>query len=207
MSTRAYTALPGFAAPAAGYDQPFEMLEACHERVERSLGLLQRLLAHLQARGFVADEQARDAARDVMRYFDRAAPEHHADEERHVFPLARTLREAAVDAAIAQLMQDHVTFHDRWLRVREGLTQITQAADRPALGPHEAESFAGQVMAFVQGYPAHMATEHETVFPAAQRALAAQDAAPRRLREMGDEMAGRRGATRPADDADDAEGG
>ncbi|MBI5335768.1 MAG: hemerythrin domain-containing protein [Burkholderiales bacterium] len=197
MSTRASTALPGFAAPAAGYDQPFEMLEACHERVERSLGLLQRLLAHLQARGFVADEQARDAARDVMRYFDRAAPEHHADEERHVFPLARTLREPAVDAAIDRLQQDHLVFHERWLRVREGLTQIAQATDRPALGPHEAESFAQQAAAFAHGYPAHMAAEHDTVFPAAQRALAAQASAPRRLREMGDEMAGRRGAIRP----------
>lgn len=196
MSTRASNALPGFAAPAAGYDQPFEMLQACHERVERSLGLLQRLLAHLQARGFLADDQARDAARDVMRYFDRAAPEHHADEERHVFPLARTLREPAVDAAIARLQQDHLVFHERWLRVREGLTQVTQAAGRPALGPHEAASFAAHVEAFAGGYPAHIATEHETVFPAAERALSALASAERRLREMGDEMAGRRGAMR-----------
>lgn len=38
-------------APAVGFDQPYEMLEACHERVERSLNLLLRLGAHLRARG------------------------------------------------------------------------------------------------------------------------------------------------------------
>ena len=77
--------LPGFNAPAVGFEQPFAMLEACHERVQRTLGLLQRLRDHVRAQG--ADEQARQAERDVLRYFDLAAPLHHEDEELHVFPL------------------------------------------------------------------------------------------------------------------------
>ena len=52
--------LPGFNAPAVGFEQPFAMLEACHERVQRTLGLLQRLRDHVRAQG--ADEQARQAA-------------------------------------------------------------------------------------------------------------------------------------------------
>ena len=35
--------LPGFNTPAVGFEQPFAMLEACHERVERTLTLLSRL--------------------------------------------------------------------------------------------------------------------------------------------------------------------
>ena len=84
--------------PSAGFDQPFEMLSACHERVQRSLALLQRLQDHLASHG--ADPQARDAARDVMRYFDIAAPAHHEDEERHVLPVLRAQGE---DAFAAQL--------------------------------------------------------------------------------------------------------
>ena len=38
--------LPGFGAAAVGFDTPFEMLEACHERVQRSLDLLQRLTGY-----------------------------------------------------------------------------------------------------------------------------------------------------------------
>ena len=76
--------LPGHRAPGAGYEAPFEMLDACHERVERMLRLLNKLRAHLQASGW--DAQAAEAARDVLRYFNEAAPRHHEDEERHVFP-------------------------------------------------------------------------------------------------------------------------
>ena len=64
--------LPGFASPGVGFEQPFEMLEACHERVQRSLALLQRLVDHVDRNGHDAD--SRSAARDVLRYFDIAGP-------------------------------------------------------------------------------------------------------------------------------------
>jgi len=40
------------------------------------------------------DARSRSAARDVLRYFDLAAPQRHDDEERHVFPrvLAQAFR-------------------------------------------------------------------------------------------------------------------
>jgi hypothetical protein len=63
---------PGHRAPSAGFEAPFEILAACHERVERMLALIQRLQQHLQDTG--CDDSARQAARDVMRYFDLAAP-------------------------------------------------------------------------------------------------------------------------------------
>jgi hypothetical protein len=56
--------------PAASLDQPFELLAGCHDRVRRSLALLQRLVEHVRAHG--ADAQARSAADDVLRYFDIA---------------------------------------------------------------------------------------------------------------------------------------
>ena len=59
----------------SSYEQPFELLQACHERVERSLQLLVRLCQHLKVQGL--DGNARDAARDVLRYFD-IGPDHRA---------------------------------------------------------------------------------------------------------------------------------
>src|SRR5688572_25382640 len=61
--------------PSVGFDQPFEMLAACHARMDRSLDLLGRLGRHLHDQG--CDAQARSAATDVLRYFDIAAPLHH----------------------------------------------------------------------------------------------------------------------------------
>ena len=69
---------------AAGFEQPFEMLSACHDRVRRSLALLGRLCEHVEVHG--TDAQACQAAADVLRYFSLAAPAHHEDEERHVVP-------------------------------------------------------------------------------------------------------------------------
>ena len=89
--TATVTLFPG---PGAGFEEPFEMLEACHQRVHRMLGLMQRLAAHLGEKG--ADASAQQAARDVMRYFDLAAPAHHEDEERHVLPLLRRLGQSAL---------------------------------------------------------------------------------------------------------------
>lgn len=86
-------------SPSAGFNEPFEMLDACHERVGRMLALLQRLREHLE--GGRADEPARQAARDVMRYFDLAAPHHHQDEETHVFPALL----ASGDAALVRLAE------------------------------------------------------------------------------------------------------
>ena len=51
--------VPGMRSPAVGFEQPFEMLEACHERVHRSLELLRRIVAHIEAKGH--DEQSRNS--------------------------------------------------------------------------------------------------------------------------------------------------
>lgn len=79
------TSFQGFNAPAVGFEAPFDMLEACHERVRRSLALLNRLVTWVDEHGH--DDMSRSAASDVLRYFNLAAPLHHQDEELHVFPL------------------------------------------------------------------------------------------------------------------------
>jgi hypothetical protein len=76
--------LPGHSAPNAGFEVPVEMLTACHGRIEHRCETLRRMAAHLPVHG--ADAQARDAGRAVMRYFDTAARDHHADEEHDLFP-------------------------------------------------------------------------------------------------------------------------
>src|SRR5205814_2154869 len=115
MTRLAGISAPG-AKPAAGFEQPFEMLQACHERLEQMLALLQRLREHVRSHG--SDEQARQAARDVMRYFDTAAPRHHEDEELHVFPVLLALNDEGVTQVVAQLQQDHLQMEKRWHAAR-----------------------------------------------------------------------------------------
>jgi hemerythrin-like domain-containing protein len=164
-------------APAAGFDQPFELLAACHDRVERSLALLERLAGHLRAHG--ADEAARSAARDVLRYFDLAAPQHHEDEERHVLPALRSQGQVAL---AERLQAEHVRMAQAWARVRPGLDELVQGRAEAALADWPAWRD------FAVLYRAHAALEDASAFPAARAAL---DAAAERA--MGREMAHRRG--------------
>ena len=125
--------LPGHHAPAAGFEAPFDMLEACHERVERMLGLIQRLQQHLQDSG--CDASARQAAQDVLRYFDQAAPRHHEDEERHVFPPLMAGPDAAIKALVLRLIQDHRQMEVAWVDARAVLLAVAEHGTRPEDGP------------------------------------------------------------------------
>ena len=170
------------ASPAAGFEQPFEMMEACHERVQRTLGLLDRLRAHVARHG--ADEQARQAARDVMRYFDKAAPQHHLDEEMHVFPPLVARGDPSMLALVARLQQDHLQMDARWRTVRAILERLERAEIHAIPAPGEAE-----IDAFARLYGGHIEAEEQLAYPAAATLLddGARDA-------MGAEMRRRRGA-------------
>lgn len=170
-------------SPAVGFEQPFEMLEACHERVQRSLDLLGRLIAHVEARGH--DAHSRSAAHDVLRYFELAAPHHHEDEERHVFPRLLAGGDATLVAAVHRLRGDHARMAELWARLRPVLQ--AWAGDDDA-GPVTAE-LAADAAAFRALYAAHMPVEEGLVFPQARARCSGAE-----LQAMGDEMRARRGA-------------
>lgn len=174
--------LPGFGAPAVGFDTPFEMLEACHERVQRTLALQQRLREHLQATG--CDASAQSAARDVLRYFDIAAPLHHEDEERHVFPVLQTSQEPGIQAAVARLQADHVAMAGRWALARAALLALAEGRITEFSVAQEAA-----LAAFAAGYAEHIGLEENLVYPAARAAMSAVA-----LEAMAQDMKKRRGA-------------
>jgi hemerythrin-like domain-containing protein len=168
-----------FNSPSAGFDAPFDMLSACHGRVQRMLDLLERLCGHLPTHG--ADEQARQAARDVMRYFDLAGPAHHEDEERHVFPALLAADPLRWSGPVGRLQEDHRRMAFEWARLRAALAEVAAGRPTPAL-----EAMAA---AFTALYAAHLATEDGEIYPAARALLDAETQAA-----MGREMAVRRGA-------------
>lgn len=177
--------VPGLRSPAAGFDQPFEMLHACHERVQRTLGLLARLRDHLRQHG--ADAQAREAARDVLRYFDIAAPLHHEDEELHVFPPLLAHGSAAVVELVQALQAEHAAMARHWAEARVPLAAAALAEGAAGAVPWSPEQekvlddFAGL-------YAEHIVREESVAYPAAQVLLGESGWAP-----MGREMARRRG--------------
>lgn len=172
---------PGFDSPAAGFEQPFEMLAACHERVRRSLALLGRLVEHVGAHGH--DARSRSAASDVLRYFDLAAPLHHQDEELHVFAALADSGDAGLAAAVAALRADHARMEALWASLRTTLV----AWSRPEAAGGIDGAVRQQASEFERLYAAHLRIEESLVFPAA---LARMDAV--RLAGMSADMEQRR---------------
>lgn len=172
---------PLFTAPAAGFDQAFEMLEACHARMERTLALMERLAAHLPQHG--CDAQARSAAADVLRYFDIAAPQHHQDEELHVLP---RLREQGQASMAARLLADHQVMEHAWAQLRPDLLAVVNGRlAEPDLAPARA-----RWAQFASLYRRHLEAEEAHAFVPARTGLT-----PAQLQAMGEEMAQRRGVS------------
>lgn len=168
-----HASVPGFQSPAVGFEAPFEMLEACHERVQRMLGLLARLQAHLETVG--CDDQAKQAAIDVMRYFDQAAPLHHQDEELHVFPPLLKGPDAAMHALVQTLQQQHKAMEALWSALRLVLQAVADKAKPPsAANPTEARPLPALdpklVADFTNLYQQHIALEETRAYPAARGA-------------------------------------
>lgn len=166
---------------AAGFDEPFDMLEACHQRVHRMLDLLERLRSHLRTHG--GDEQARQAARDVMRYFDQAAPQHHRDEELHVFPPLLARGDAATVEIVRRLQADHVQMEAAWRAARQVLARVADGR-LEKMAPDDEDVLTR----FAALYDGHIEAEEQIVYPAASALLDEQGKAA-----MGREMARRRG--------------
>ncbi|MCG2592770.1 hemerythrin domain-containing protein [Ramlibacter sp. XY19] len=165
------------------FAEPFEMLSACHERITRMLSLLERLRAHLRTHG--NDAQARQAARDVMRYFDLAAPQHHLDEELHVFPPILSRGDPALVALVRRLQQDHREMEAGWAAARPVLDAIAQG------GPGQPDAAGAATLdAFAALHADHLAAEEDRVYPAAQAGLE-----PGALAAMTSEMMKRRGVS------------
>lgn len=172
-------------SPVADFDHPIDVLDDCHERVRRNCALAARIAAHLESRGL--DEEARTAARSVLRYFGEAARNHHLDEERDLFPAlilaADSRSRPAVQALVDRLKAEHVALGQLWDDVRVRLELIAEGRD--ATIPEELAK------EFTDAYERHIVLEESQLLPLA-RATLTDDA----LCRLGIAMAERRGVTR-----------
>ncbi len=176
--------MPGHSSPSASFEAPLEMLYACHQRIHKQCATLRRLVPHLQRHG--ADAQAREAAAQVLRYFDTAAVHHHADEEQDLFP-ALLESMAGSDAVCLRELIDALRMQHRELDAR--WKEVKRVLDRVAVG-ESVPLEAAAVEAMAEAYTAHIALEEGELLPMAARLL--DDAS---LQRMGVAMRKRRGIT------------
>jgi hemerythrin-like domain-containing protein len=171
-----------FRSATADFDHPLEMLAACHDRIEERCALLHRLCEHIREVG--VDSQARQAAENVMRYFDTAGENHHRDEEEDLFPRLIETDLEACEGLIARLRHEHGQMREAWAALRARLSRIAAGESAAALEADEVERFTTL-------YRRHIDLEEQELLPAAQRLLDAPA-----LTAAGEAMARRRGVRR-----------
>lgn len=152
---------------APDFSDPLGLLSACHGRIEAQCATLLRLLAHLQTSG--SDEQARQAAVKILKYFNTAGKYHHEDEEIDLFPVLIQIAAAEnnEDPAIwiSELRSEHLTMETAWQTLAIFLERI--AANQPVFPDDLA------VAHFVNLYRTHMHFEDKLLFPYARKRLSA----------------------------------
>ena len=153
---------------APGFDQPLAVLKHCHDRIRKQLATLDKLLAHLPVHG--ADQQAQQAAQAVLRYFSKAAPLHHEDEEIDLLPTLQQTAQGA-DAALLQqllptILHQHEQMASQWHVIEAQLNQIAEASS--------AALSASAIQDFAALYATHMEIEETQIAPMAQRLFSGQ---------------------------------
>lgn len=177
--------------PESSFADPLGLLGDCHRRIEHFLGLLVTITA--DARGGPLTGDQRDALIAAGRYFREAAPLHHEDEERSLFPRMRESRDAQVHAALAtieELEEDHVVLDRGHVEVDALIEQWLEDGSLPATEGQRLVTVLDELRAI---YERHITIEDHDVFPLAGRALDAPAVAA-----LGREMAARRGLS-PSD--------
>jgi hemerythrin-like domain-containing protein len=162
-----------------------DMLLQCHQRVAAQCNTLQRLSVYLLDNA--VDEQARQAAAGVMRYFDVAAPLHHADEEQDWWELLHPVwaQDATRLALLDRLRGEHRLLESRWQGLRAQLQDVVHA------GPDETRCVSqAAVNDFVTAYEAHIALEEGPWLRAARQSVSEED-----LARLGASMTARRRQT------------
>lgn len=167
--------LGGAAAP--GFDDPLEMLQACHGRIRAQCATLHKLQRHLPQQG--GDAQAQQAAQAILRYFDTAGQYHHQDEEQDLFPALLGTANTEAQALVAHLLQEHQGMEAAWQRLRPLLLQVA-AGQVAALDEAAAQ--------FIAVYDRHIELENGQLLPLAARLLNTAQ-----LQHIGRRMAARRG--------------
>ena len=160
-----------------GFDEPLALLRACHKNILAHCDRLESLLAHIDKQGI--DDEARKAARDIVRYFSGSARLHHRDEEEDLFPRLnrQSLRIAEL---IRDLKQEHTKLDQLWENM---VTELKPLPDK-----HFSDGFLQATRDFCTLSRQHVNRENMEFLPLAASSLSQLD-----LDEIGASMAARRG--------------
>jgi len=148
-------------APATG----FEAQDVCHQQMLVHLSMLSELAQHIDRVGI--DDDAQRRAGVIESFFSGTSRQHHADEEKNIFPPLLAGSNAELAELVKVLQQDHCWIEEDWLELAPQLRAIASGNNwiDSAEFQHNTEIF----LTLTRG---HIELEEKMIYPEA-RALKA----------------------------------
>ena len=154
--------------PAATAEAPasldgFDVLDACHRQTLFTLGKLAALIARLDKRG--PDADARALAAEIVSFFATTARQHHADEERHVFPTLLASHDPEIVQDTLRLLQDHFWLEVDWMELEPQLAAVADGTG------YDLAQLREGAQIFTTLSHDHIALEESCIYPQARARL------------------------------------
>jgi hemerythrin-like domain-containing protein len=154
--------------PVSQPDQ-FRALDACHQQIHAHLAKLADVLQKLEAG--VDEAQYRQQVGEIEAYFSSTSRQHHAEEEKNVFPGLLSSDNAELVQAVRTLQQDHGWIEQNWIELAPMLRAIAEGED----WVDTAELQHG-VAVFLELCRDHIVREESLIYPAAKSQLKSSSA-------------------------------
>lgn len=159
----------------ATWQEPIEMLYACHDKVRRFCHQLSLLPGYLEKNG--VNQAVLNDVKIILQYFNQAAPLHHEDEEKDFFP-ALMANVPETRGKVKELERQHEALHESWHLLSEQLTALMERK--------RDDVDVELIQRFITAYDNHLAIE-EPLFEQGKAHLSTQE-----LADMGKIMSDRR---------------
>lgn len=144
-------------------DAPIANFSQCH------VGIIEHLNALGELPALIAPAaRARAIAAQTLVFFEEVIAEHHAEEERELFPAVldsakRGEERDRVETIVARLAAEHRQIEATWSGLKRELKQVAMGRD--------AELDSAAIETLVSGYRAHARFEEEVFLPLSQTIL------------------------------------
>ncbi|MFQ1023381.1 hemerythrin domain-containing protein [Avibacterium paragallinarum] len=132
----------------ASWNEPIEMLYACHGKVKMFCRQLNILPSYLEKNGNI--QAVQKDVQQILNYFNIAAPLHHDDEEKDFFP-ALLKHYPQAKAEVEQLESQHESLHQNWAALSAQLEAL--------LNEEITHISLDLIENFIAGYDNHIAIE------------------------------------------------
>lgn len=129
-----------------------------------ALRLFAKLTDHLEDNG--VDAEAKVIATKLIDFFSSTARDHHAEEERVVFPPLLVSEDKELVQHVLRLQQDHGWLEEDWIELSPQLKAVSEGYSW-----YDVDALRAGITVFTELYLDHIDLEESLIYPAAKRVL------------------------------------